>query len=161
MQAWETSGNDHGDDHGVAAPELTPAVGVLVLSDVYLLTAASDGRQAVAGLSLQIDDAGMTVRKPDGSVGARMAWSAISRLDASGRMRTPGGSPGVVVQAASADRTHRFLVPARDPAELERQIEDRAASTLVPKLRDTARRRQRRGAPRVSRWSWWRRESRS
>jgi hypothetical protein len=140
MQAWETTGE--GREGAGSEPSATG--GVLLLSDVYLLTAASEGREAVAGLSLQIDDSGLTVRKPDGSMGARMTWPTISRLDANGRMRTPGGSPGVVVQADSGDRTHRFLVPARDPAELERQILTRAAWSVTPNLRDT--RRPRRGA---------------
>jgi hypothetical protein len=63
--------------------------GPLVLSDVYLLTAESQGKTAVPGLTVQLDGSGLTVRKPDGTTGAFVAWSDVSGLVADRRMRTP------------------------------------------------------------------------
>jgi hypothetical protein len=94
----------------------------LVLSDVYLLTAESGGNTAVPGLTLVLDGSGLTVRRPDGAIGAVVAWTDALGLTASERMRTPAGSPGVIVQAVTASRTHRFLVPSDNPAGLEYEV---------------------------------------
>ncbi len=95
---------------------------LLVLSDVYLLTAESGGGVAVPGLTLVMDGSGMTVRKPDGTVGAALKWEEISGLAADKRMRTPAGHPGVVLEASTADKTHRFVVPSDNPAGLEHEV---------------------------------------
>ena len=108
---------------------------VLELSDVYLLTAASAGHEAVPGLNVVLDGSGMTVRKPDGSVAAGLQWPAISRLDAHARMRTPSGCQGVVVEAVASTRTHRFLVPTGDPGGLEREVGELAGALVTGRRR--------------------------
>ena len=67
--------------------------GPLVLSDVYLLTAESGGNVAVPGLTVVLDGSGLTVRKPDGAVGAVVAWADVSGLVASRADAHPGGKP--------------------------------------------------------------------
>jgi hypothetical protein len=96
--------------------------GPLLLSDVYLLTADSEGRIAVPGLTVLLDESGLTVRKPDGEIGAIVAWADVTTLVASMRMRTPAGSQGVVVEVVTPSRTHRFVVPTDDPLGLESMI---------------------------------------
>jgi hypothetical protein len=111
-----------------AAPPLRS--GPLVLSDVYLLTAESDGNVAVPGLTVMIDGSGLTVRKPDGSIGAVVSWADVSGLGATRRIRTPAGSHGVIVEAVTSSRTHRFVVPSDNPDGLEYEI-NQVAATMV------------------------------
>jgi hypothetical protein len=96
--------------------------GSLALSDVFLLTADSNGQVAVPGLALMLDRSGLRVRKPDGTVAAAVPWGEVTELNGAGRMRTPAGSPGVVLEAVTVSRTHRFVVPSADPDRLEGQI---------------------------------------
>ena len=77
---------------------------------------------AVPGLTLVMDGAGMTVRKPDGAVGAALRWEEVSGLAADKRMRTPAGHPGVVLEAFTPAKTHRFVVPSENPAGLEHEV---------------------------------------
>ncbi len=104
--------------------------GPLVLSDVYLLTAESQGKTAVPGLTVQLDGSGLTVRKPDGTTGAFVAWSDVSGLVADRRMRTPAGSQGVILEAVTTSRTHRFVVPSDNPEGLRYEIAH-LADTMV------------------------------
>jgi hypothetical protein len=103
----------------------------LVLSDVYLFTAVSGGNTAVPGLTVVLDRSGLTVRKPDGGVGAVVAWSEVVGLTASERMRTPAGNRGVIVEAVTASRTHRFLVPSDNPDGLEYELGQLASSAVA------------------------------
>ncbi len=119
-------------ENQVPSPEATAArSGPLVLSDVYLLTAESQGEVAVPGLTVQLDGAGLTVRKPDGAVGAVLAWTEVSAVVTSGRMRTPAGNQGVVVEAVTPSRTHRFVVPSDNPEGLEYEIGQLAGAVAV------------------------------
>jgi len=104
----------------------------LVLSDCYLLTAESGGNVAVPGLTVVLDGSGLTVRKPDGDIGAVVAWADISGLAASERMRTPAGNPGVIVEAVTPSRTHRFVVPSDNPEGLEYEVGQLAGAVIVP-----------------------------
>ena len=141
MQASATTTSEHRETtepvasgaSGISESEV--ARRVLELSDVYLLTAASAGHEAVPGLNVVLDGSGMTVRKPDGSVAAGLQWPAISRLDAHARMRTPSGSQGVVVEAVASTRTHRFLVPTGDPGGLEREVSEIAGALVTGRRR--------------------------
>jgi hypothetical protein len=105
--------------------------GPLVLSDVYLLTAESGGDVAVPGLTVVLDGSGLTVRKPDGAVGAVVAWTDVSGLVASKRIRTPAGNPGVIVEAMTASRTHRFVVPSDNPEGLEYEVTQLASAVVA------------------------------
>ena len=105
---------------------------VLELSDVYLLTAASAGQDALPGLRVVLDGAGLTVCKPDGEVAAAVGWDDMSRLETPARMWTPSGEQGVVVEAEAEPRTHRFLVPTADPEGLEREVGELAGALLAP-----------------------------
>jgi len=103
----------------------------LVLSDCYLLTAESGGNVAVPGLTVVLDRSGLTVRKPDGDIGAVVAWADISGLVASERMRTPAGHPGVIVEAVTPSRTHRFVVPSDNPEGLEYEVGQLAGAAIA------------------------------
>jgi hypothetical protein len=121
-------------------PTAAEAAGrVLELSDVYLLTAASAGQDAVPGLRVVLDGEGMTVCRPDGSLAAGMQWPVISRLEARIRMATPEGDPGVVVEAEAQTRTHRFLVPTGDPNGLEREVDELAGAMVASRRRSRRR----------------------
>jgi hypothetical protein len=100
----------------------------LVLCDVYLFTAESGGSTAVPGLTLVLDGSGLTVRKPDGALGAVVTWAEVVGLTASKRMRTPAGHRGVIVEAQTPSRTHRFLVPSDNPDGLEYELGQLAGS---------------------------------
>ncbi len=115
---------------GDTAPPLSRE-GPLVLSDVYLLTAESQGNTAVPGLSVLLDESGMKVRKPDGTTGAYVAWTDVSGLVAERRMRTPAGHPGVVIEAVTSSRTHQFLVPSDNPEGLEYEIAQLANAVVA------------------------------
>ena len=118
-----------------AAPTMAPPArrdGPLVLSDVYLLTAESRGNTAVPGLTVQLDESGLTVRKPDGTVGAFVAWTDVSGLVAERRIRTPAGSQGVVLEAMTTSRTHRFVVPSDNPEGLRYEISQFATTMIAP-----------------------------
>jgi hypothetical protein len=105
-----------------------------VLSDVYLLTAESGGNVAVPGLTIVLDGSGFTVRKPDGDVGAVVAWADVSGLVASRRIRTPAGHPGVIVESVTASRTHRFVVPSENPDGLEYEVTQLASAVVTGQL---------------------------
>ena len=105
--------------------------GPLVLSDVYLLTAESDGNVAVPGLTVLLDGTGLTIRKPDGDIGAVVAWAEVSGLVANKRMRTPAGHPGVILEAQTALRTHRFVVPSENPDGLEYEVTQLATALIT------------------------------
>jgi hypothetical protein len=94
----------------------------LDFSGVYLLTAESEGQSAVPGLGIVLDRDGLTVRKPDGEISAVLAWAQLSSVTAGGRMRTPVGRLGLVLEATTVTKSHRFVVPVDDPDALERQI---------------------------------------
>jgi len=120
MQPTETPG----EQTSVAAsvPVAPPSRGSLVMEDVFLLTADGDEPMAVPRLALVLDRAGVVVRRPDGAVGATVPWSEVTTVSASGRMHTPEGGTGVVVEAVTASRVHRFLVPTGDSEGLERDV---------------------------------------
>jgi len=112
----------------------------LSLSDVYLLTAQSDGQLAVGGLALTVDHQGLTVFAPDGRPAATLPWSELTVLRAVGRTTAPGGGEAVLLEASSHARSHRFIVPTGDADNLESTL---SAITGVP-APDTARRSRRR-----------------
>jgi hypothetical protein len=124
------------------APEGPPVDRLpLSLRDVYLLTAASDGQLAVGGLALVVDHVGLTVMAPDGSNAAVLAWPDLTVLRTSGRTTAPGGQAAVLLEAASATRTHRFVVPTGDADTFEVTI---AAITGAPDPDSRRRWRRRR-----------------
>jgi hypothetical protein len=101
----------------------------LSLADVYLLTAESNGQQAVGGLTLVIDHQGLAVLAPNGTVAADLAWSELSLLRTAGRTSGPGGENAVYLEASSGARTHTFVVPTGDADAFESTI---AVVTGVP-----------------------------
>jgi hypothetical protein len=113
----------------------------LSLPDVYLLTSDSDGQQAVNGLTVVIDHDGLTVLAPHGATAAVLAWSALTILRVAGRTTAPGGEDALLLQASTATRSHRFIVPTTDTAGLEATI---AEITGVPPTETSPRRRRRR-----------------
>jgi len=105
------------------SPEATPArAESLDLPGVYLLTAQSDGQSAVPGLGIVLDRRGLTVRKPDGEVSAILEWAQLSSVGTRSRMKTPVGRMGVVLEASSPSKSHRFVIPTDDPDGLEQEI---------------------------------------
>jgi len=119
----------------------------LTLSDVYLLTMDKQREVAVPGLKVVVDQLGLTVIKPDGAVGAVLAWGKLRNLGTSERMQMPSGTPAVIVEAQSDSRTHRFAVPTDDPDGLESVVADLANSRSVSETSDPVSGRRR----------WWRR----
>ncbi len=113
------------------APEVAPPGALLLLSDVYLLTAESDGKIAVPGLTVMLDGSGLTVRKPDGAIATVLPWAEVSGLGATRRIRTPAGSHGVIVEAVTGSRTHRFVVPSDNPDGLEYEINQVAGAMVA------------------------------
>jgi hypothetical protein len=112
-----------------------------LLHDVYLLTAESAGQLAVAHLTLVIDDRGLAVLAPDRSTATALTWAELTVLQTTVRTTTPDGRDAVLLEASSSTRTHRFAVPAADPAALERTI---ASITGVPGAEPARRERRRR-----------------
>lgn len=100
----------------------------LTLSNVYLVTSDREGELAVPGLGVVVDQIGLTVTKPDGSVGAVLKWGDLRTVQTGARMTMPSGTPAVVVEAVSDRRTHRFVVPTTDPEGLEGIIVELAAA---------------------------------
>jgi hypothetical protein len=145
MHGTPTTGTDR-------APSSSAPAGAgraLVLSDVLLLTAESEGRVAVPGLSVVMDETAVFVHKPDGDIGAVVSWEDVSRLGVGGRMPAPLGArgavvDGVIVEAVTAAKTHRFVVPTEDPEGLEREIADLAAAVVPRRRRGAAGRSRRR-----------------
>ena len=120
----------------------SPAADPLPLSlhDVYLLTAESNGQLAVGGLALVVDQVGLTVFAPDGSVAAALAWSDLTILRTTGRTTAPAGEDAVLLEASSSTRTHRFAVPTDDAGTFESTIatitgESRTPPALRPAFR--------------------------
>jgi hypothetical protein len=113
----------------------------LSLGDVYLLTAESDGRVAVGGLTLVVDQNGLTVVAPSGSTAAALAWSELTVLRTVGATTAPAGESAVLLEAASAVRTHRFAVPTEDAFTLETTI---ASITGIPAVEPPRPRKRRR-----------------
>jgi hypothetical protein len=113
----------------------------LVFDDVYLLTRHAGDHRAVAGLGVLLDQSGLTVCKPDGLAVATVPWTKVSRLAASGRMQTPVGLSGVVVEATTPSCTHWFLVPCEEPDATERAIVE--LHRKAPGARTRSRRRGR------------------
>ena len=73
---------------------------------------ADDGGQvAVPGMALVVDPIGITVLKPDGSVGAVLAWGELSEVSTAGNAVAPDGTPSLLLEVVAGVRTHRFLVP--------------------------------------------------
>src|SRR5260370_39934590 len=87
----------------------------LDFSGVYLLTAESEGQSAVPGLGIVLDRDGLTVRKPGGEISAVLAWAQLSSVTAGGRMRTPGGRRGLVLEATTVTQPRRVVAPAPPP----------------------------------------------
>jgi hypothetical protein len=126
-----TTDMTEGEVGSLDAPETAASGAPLLLADVYLLTAESDGSVAVPGLTVMLDGSGLTVRKPDGSVGAVVPWAEVSGLGATRRIRTPAGSHGVIVEAVTSSRTHRFVVPSDNPDGLEYEINQVAGAMVA------------------------------
>jgi len=125
----------------------------LTLSDVYLLTTSSQGEIVLPGLKVVVDQMGLTVIKPDGAVGAMLAWGKLKGLGTAERMQTPTGTPAVVVEARSDGKTHRFAVPTDDPDGLEAVVAELVSA------RDTSAPRDTDSKP-AERRRWWQKELR-
>lgn len=122
----------------------------LTLSDVYLLTKQGGREVVVPGLKVVVDQLGLTVLKPDGDVGAVLAWGKLRTIGTGERMQTPSGTPAVIVEAISESRSHRFAVPTDDPDGLEAVVAELASS----------RRSVQHALPSEERPRWWKREKR-
>lgn len=103
-------------------PTVVTATLPLRLFDVYLLTAESDGQQAVGGLTLVVDQDGLTVTAPHGTIAARLPWSEVTVLKTAGRSRAPDGVEGVLLEVSGARGTHRFIIRGDDPVGLEATV---------------------------------------
>lgn len=120
----------------------------LTLSDVYLLTTQAGREVVVPGLKVVVDQLGLTVLKPDGEVGAVLAWGKLRTIGTGERMQTPSGTPAVVVEATSDIRSHRFAVPTDDPEGLEAVVAELGSAGASVQRTATSAERPR----------WWKRE---
>jgi len=112
----------------------------LTLGDVHLvsswLTPRSSGTAArgapkdvaIGGLSLVFDELGITLLKPSGAVGALLPWSSLLGVTVAGTVHTPGGASALMIEATTAERTHRFLVATAEPDELRAVVEEVVAA---------------------------------
>ena len=111
---------------------------------VVLLTEGDSGQVAVPNLSLLLGTQGIDVLRADGSQVVPMPWQAITRLTGTDRSATPDGSPGLVVEVATLERTHRFVVPTPDPDGLRQVLAEAAVVRgKAPRRRRLFRRRSR------------------
>jgi hypothetical protein len=99
---------------------------------------------AIGGMALVIDQLGITLLKPGGGVGAVLPWSDLTSVTARGPARTPDGEPALMIEAATAERSHRFLVATGDPDGLRAVVDEVVGAR-------TRTRRGRRGGRR----RWW------
>jgi hypothetical protein len=119
-------------------PPLAGSQAGLTMSDVHLLAGAGSfstaeiggdggsdqpgagaGQVAVPGLSLVVDPLGITVLKPDRSVGAVLPWAELSDVSTAGNTIGPDGVPALRVEVVAGARRHRFLVPSVYDGQLQ------------------------------------------
>ncbi len=111
---------------------------------VVLLTEGEAGQVAVPDLSLVLGAAGVDVLRADGSRVVPMPWQAVTRMAGTDPTTTPDGSPGLVVEVATTERTHRFVVPTPDPDGLRAVLAEAAVVRgKAPRKRRLFRRRSR------------------
>ena len=131
-------------------PGTTGSAFSLTLGDVHLVSSWLAPRSgsdtgtrpkdvAIGGLSLVFDQVGITLLKPGGAVGAVLPWPSLLEVTVDGQVETPEGASALMIEATTAERTHRFLVATTDPDGLRAVVEE-----VV-----TARRTQRRGRGRT------------
>ncbi len=104
----------------------------LQFDDVFLVTDGGTDEVAVPGLALSIDDSGICLLKPDGSPAAAMAWEVITGVDSAGRTAPTEGTSALVLEVATAARTHRFVVPTEAPDAADHAIQQAWASQSGP-----------------------------
>jgi hypothetical protein len=135
-----------GDPFALTLPGVHVLAGTAAAAPLAALAPAAapggaDGQQlAIPGLSLVLDQLGITVLKPDGEVGAVLPWPSVTRVQTVGRVAAPDGRQALVVEAATGARTHRFLVPTPDPDRLEVVIDEVVAARTGPAGRPGRRR---------------------
>ena len=129
----------------------------LTLQDVHLVSSwltptspgASGGARgavgpakdvAIGGMALVFDQLGVTLLKPGGGVGAVLPWSDLTSVKAAGAARTPEGGRALMIEAATAERSHRFLVATDDPDGLRGVIDQIVAARTRTKRRGPSRR---------------------
>ena len=100
------------------------------VSDVYLLTAGSQGPVAVPHLRLTFRDSGLELDKADGELVWECDWSDLVEMAPIERSVLPDGKEGVVIAVVERDRRrrHRFVVATDDPDATEEFIRRRAGS---------------------------------
>jgi hypothetical protein len=102
------------------------------------------GEVVVPGMALVLDEIGLTLLKPGGAVGAVLPWESIDALSTDPRAFSPEGTPAVLLEATTATKAHRFLVPSGHPEQLARVIDEVGAAHSAPAPR---RRTGRPGVP--------------
>lgn len=115
--------------HTPGAQQAVPVRAHLRFDGVYLLTSGPDGPTAVPGLHLALEDGGVTLAKGDGSPVWTAGWDQVAEVATPERSTLPDGTSGVVlVVTTRQDRSHRFVVPAGQPAALEAALGSLARS---------------------------------
>ena len=107
------------------APEVTgtgsdlSGVSSLELIDITLLTDVTGQTTEVANLGLAFGEAGLTVRRSDGSDVVTIPWHDIVELSADVQPRRFGGLSTEATLDVQSDRSrHRFVVPHVTPEAL-------------------------------------------
>lgn len=103
---------------------------VWTVSDVYLLTAGSDGPVAVPHLRLTFREKGLELDKADGELVWDCDWSDLVEMAPVERSVLPDGKEGVVIVVVERERRrrHRFVLATDDADATEDFIRGRAGS---------------------------------
>lgn len=103
---------------------------VWTVSDVYLLTAGSDGPVAVPHLRLTFREKGLELDKADGELVWDCDWSDLVEMAPIERSVLPDGKEGVVIVVVERERRrrHRFVLATDDADATEDFIRGRAGS---------------------------------
>ncbi len=95
----------------------------LSMPGAYLLTTDPEGNQiAVPNLTLTVDKLGMKVARQDGRLAAQFTWKELSHMEGVDTVDAPDGRPALLLEIASKERMHRFIVPSAGPEELTSMI---------------------------------------
>ena len=98
-----------------AKPAAPPGRRALRYAGVYLLDEGSEGSPGPE-LTLDLDDEGIRLSRPEGDTRWASPWADVSTLRTTGEGRLPDGRRGLIVAATTADGESRLLaVGSRRP----------------------------------------------
>ncbi len=78
-------------------------------------------------MSLTFKTSGIEINKPNGAQAAVYGWSGVASVSGVEQTEAPDGRSAIVMEIASSDKGHHFIVPTQEPESLISQI-----ATLTP-----------------------------